>query len=374
MAVIYKRGNSWAYRVYYYDFNHKRHSVSKSGFKFKKEAEKEATLKENKKIKLGISNKDNISLTDYFENWIKTYKLGRLDQSTEVKYKIALKYIRKCFDDQPLKDITRVQYQNFIDNYASTHSHDGVIRINGYIRKCLKYATDDGIIYKDLTHDIVLKGTKPKSASLKFLEYNEAEKLKQHCVDEANYFAISKYMILTGLLTGMRFGEVAGLTWKDIDFLHKTININKTWDYHFYTGFKKTKTETSNRKIQVTDDLLKALKQLRIEQRSYYLKKNYHDKYDLVFRNKYFKIDSDNAVNYKLKSVLKKIGAINIITFHGLRHTHASILISKDIAIDYISERLGHSSTETTLRVYTHLLDNKRKKENKKALKVLSNL
>ena len=55
--------------------------------------------------------------------------------------------------------------------------------------------------------------------------------------------------------------------------------------------------------------------------------------------------------------------------FYGLRHTHASILIAKKVDIDYISERLGHSSIQITLRVYSHLLKDRRDKENKKQWK-----
>ena len=60
--------------------------------------------------------------------------------------------------------------------------------------------------------------------------------------------------------------------------------------------------------------------------------------------------------------------------FYGLRHTHASILIAKKVDIDYISERLGHSSIQITLRVYSYLLKDRRDKENEKAMEILDNL
>ena len=76
-----------------------------------------------------------------------------------------------------------------------------------------------------------------------------------------------------------------------------------------------------------------------------------------------------------LESALKspKVKANNIIIFHGLRHTHASILISKGVGVDYISERLGHADTSVTLRVYVHLLKDKRDADNQKALNVIDN-
>ncbi|MEE8830343.1 MAG: tyrosine-type recombinase/integrase [Leuconostoc gelidum] len=62
------------------------------------------------------------------------------------------------------------------------------------------------------------------------------------------------------------------------------------------------------------------------------------------------------------------------MTFHELRHTHASFLLSKDIAIQYVSERLGHADVNITLSVYAHLLDKKRNIETSKALTELNKL
>lgn len=62
------------------------------------------------------------------------------------------------------------------------------------------------------------------------------------------------------------------------------------------------------------------------------------------------------------------------ITFHRLRHTHASYLLSQDIAIQYVSERLGHSDVNITLSVYAHLLDKKREKETAAAIKSLNDI
>lgn len=82
---------------------------------------------------------------------------------------------------------------------------------------------------------------------------------------------------------------------------------------------------------------------------------------------------TNNAVNKQLRRYLEKNDS-KIITFHGLRHTHASYLLSKDVAIQYVSERLGHADVNITLSVYTHLLDKKRSIETQKALDELQKL
>ncbi|WP_194946746.1 tyrosine-type recombinase/integrase [Bombilactobacillus apium] len=87
-------------------------------------------------------------------------------------------------------------------------------------------------------------------------------------------------------------------------------------------------------------------------------------------------IVSDNGANKVLVAALKspEVHSQNIITFHGLRHTHASILISKGVDVDYIAERLGHSDTSITLRVYIHLLQDKRIEDKNNALKAIGEI
>ena len=68
-----------------------------------------------------------------------------------------------------------------------------------------------------------------------------------------------------------------------------------------------------------------------------------------------YKVISNTNANKLLKKLLLKLN-IELITVHGLRHTHASILLYKKASIHYVSERLGHSDIETTLKEYTHVL------------------
>ncbi|BBE26542.1 hypothetical protein NFHkm12_13680 [Latilactobacillus curvatus] len=62
------------------------------------------------------------------------------------------------------------------------------------------------------------------------------------------------------------------------------------------------------------------------------------------------------------------------IGMHGLRHTHASILINQGVLIDYVSERLGHSNVAVTIEVYRHLLESKRVQESERTIEIISNL
>lgn len=370
MAQIFKRGNVWAYRVWI----DSKHSKSKGGFKRKADAQKAALELEVKKSKNLLTQSEGISFADYFTQWVETYKFGRISTNTAIRYKKTIEMIRDNFGDRPISEVSSFEYQKMIDAYGSTHAKASTSRINGYMRKAVQYAINDGLLSRDFTLGVIVSGSAPGSADLKFLELEEAAKLKQYCLDHWRFKEITYCQILFGLLTGCRYGEVCGLTWDCIDFKNNKITINKSYDYLYKTGFKPTKTESSMRTIQIDSVLLRMLKQLQLQQKEYYFAKNFQNPDNLVFLSNRHDIISNNGVNKALQKILEEIGATTIITFHGLRHTHASMLIANHVSVDYIAERLGHSDTMVTIKTYSHLLQKSREEEEQKSLKFLENL
>ncbi|MNC34137.1 site-specific tyrosine recombinase XerC [compost metagenome] len=86
-----------------------------------------------------------------------------------------------------------------------------------------------------------------------------------------------------------------------------------------------------------------------------------------------YKVLCNGGANKALAARLEAL-AINPITIHGLRHTHASILLYRSISIYYVSERLGHKSIEITLKHYAHIVKELRKKDEKSTLKTIEGL
>lgn len=378
---MYKKQGSWAVRVYF-DENGKRKSKNKQGFKTKRAAEVYANDLESKKYTgVNLSN-NNISFYDYLDQWFNIYKVGKHTQVTESRYPIILKVIETYFANRPLREITKTEYQQFLNDYTNRtfEKKDGkrskttVRKLNGYIRAMAQTALDDRLIYSDFTHGAAIDGNDGKKETDKFMQVKDFSALKEVVLKELNLKATGKYIILTGILTGARYSEIVGLTWDDVEFKEKKININKTWDYKFKTGFTPTKNQSSIRMIDVTEELLTPLHQLKIEQQQYYLKIGYRDKYNLVFRNNRREIPSNSAVNKLLRSLESRLEFSQNYTFHSLRHSHVSYLLSKGVDIFYISKRIGHKDISVTEKVYSHLLDTASKVETSKALKALNEL
>ena len=158
-------------------------------------------------------------------------------------------------------------------------------------------------------------------------------------------------MIATAIYTGMRLSEIQALTWNDIDWLHQTINVNKSWNMYTRT-FKPTKNKSSNRVIKVNQELLKLLSQLRQRHIS-----------NMVFMTQFGTIPTSNAVNKVLRNILAdlKIKRKNF-HFHSLRHSHVALLLANGIDLYAISKRLGHSDIRTTSNTYAYLIDEYKKK------------
>ncbi|MGH2161976.1 tyrosine-type recombinase/integrase, partial [Enterococcus faecalis] len=115
------------------------------------------------------------------------------------------------------------------------------------------------------------------------------------------------------------------------------------------------------------------LKKLQLHQKEYYLKSGLRNENNLVFLNDNMELVSNTAVNKVLRKFCRKIGTKEL-TCHGLRHTHASIMLYKGINIKYVSRRLAHKDIVTTLQTYQHILDEMEQKESNAVNEVMKQM
>lgn len=345
--------------VSYTDDSGKRRRKTKT-FKRKKDA-RDWGAQTELDIRKGLKIADNISFSDYFKNWYETYKKG-VAAVTKNKYRAHLRAIAGYFKDTPIQDITRSDYQQFINWFGGNHAPATVQEILTSNRACVASALYDGIIKKDFTFRIQPTANANKKRKVDYPNSKEIKALATITKQNLDPIFTSRYMILTALYTGARLSEIQGLTWKDIDFLHGEISINKSWN-DVKKEFKPTKNESSNRTIKVSRSLLNIISQLKA------------NKSTMVFLGGYGGVPTSNAVNKTLKKLLKQAG-INRqgFTFHGLRHAHVAYLIAHGVDIYAISKRLGHSNVSTTLNVYSYLVDEYQKKNDEKIVKITENL
>lgn len=163
---------------------------------------------------------------------------------------------------------------------------------------------------------------------------------------------------LVSLFSGMRLGEVLALRWNNVDLDGKVIKVREALELTKAHGlrFKKPKTKAGRRNITLPVMLIGVLREHRkaMLEQALWLELGKLADDALLFAAAHGGPLSPNAVSAAWAHFADNIGQPDV-TFHALRHTHASQLIDAHVDIVTISKRLGHAKPDTTLRVYAHL-------------------
>ena len=297
---------------------------------------------------------------DYYSQWIHIYKEGAIRKVTLNKYYMTQSWLEKLIPDLKVCDMTRIVYQQLINDYAKDHERQTTMDFHHQLKGAILDAVDEGLIEKDPTRKVIIKGKTPGEKKIKFLNQFELHTLliSLNLGKEVNW----DWFILLVSKTGMRFSEALALTPKDFDFAHQSLSISKTWDYKGDGGFLPTKNKSSVRKIQIDWQLVIQFSEL--------VKGLPEDKPIFVQEGK--KV-YNSTVNDILERYCKKAN-IPVISVHGLRHTHASLLLFAGVSIASVARRLGHSSMTTTQKTYLHIIHELENQDVDLVMRSLSNL
>ena len=377
MSISYrKRGkkNLWDYRVF--DTN-KKVIASNSGFKTKREAEAEAISIELK-LKQGSIIDKNITFYQLWEKWIelKIKPLGKAD-TTMNKHHLRGKFIKKYFSEKPAIKIMASEYQAFINKYAETNGRDNVSRMNAEIKNVIIFAKRYKLNIDDFTEGVILSGRPPqKKKDEKYIHsFADYQKLVTYLSKNLDLsISVIPYLLIIQLKTGLRAGEVAGLTWDCV--LWKTSEI-KT--YQRYDTVRKRwtppKTDDSVRKIPVDEETIKILKKLKNEQKFYVNNGTIKNPDNMLFIDINYGIITNKGINKHLKQVLSDLRIYpSTMTSTGLRHTYCSTMLAMGVDIWAVSKLMGHKDIKEITETYGHLIKEKAEIENNKVRSVLKSL
>lgn len=294
----------------------------------------------------------------YYKRWITIYKEGAIRDVTMQKYRMTYVWVRKLAPELKVCDLNRISYQQLLNDYAQEHERQTTMDFHHQLKAAVLDAVDEGYIKRDPTRKAIIKGKQPRDKKIKYLNQFELHNLIKDLDlrDEVNW----DWLIFIIAKTGMRFSEALALTPHDFDFSHQTLTINKTWDYKTNQGFMPTKNQSSVRKIQLDWQTV-----IRFSE----LVKGLPDDQPIFVHGKIF----NSTVNKVLERHCKHAG-IPVISIHGLRHTHASILLFAGVSIASVARRLGHASMTTTQKTYLHIIQELENKDVDLIMRSLSSL
>ena len=289
---------------------------------------------------MGKSEEGSELFYKYSERWIRIYKEGAIREVTMKKYEITLTWLEKLVPELRLSELNRSAYQQLLNDYAMYHERQTTMDFHHQLKAAVLDAVDEGYIDRDPTRKAIIKGKAPREKKIKYLNQFELHTLLVHLnlTPEINW----DWFIFIIAKTGMRFSEALALTPKDFDFPHQSLIVNKTWDYKGKGGFLPTKNKSSVRKIQLDWQTIIKFSEL--------IKGLPEDKPIFVKGTVY-----NSTVNDRLERYCKEL-EIPIISVHGLRHTHASLLLFAGVSIASVARRLGHASMTTTQKTYIHII------------------
>lgn len=297
----------------------------------------------------------------YYMQWIRLYKEGAIRPVTLEKYYLTYRMLRKLAPDLHLNELDRRAYQAILNKYALTHERKTVMDFHHHLKASLVDAVDDGIIERDPSRRVIIKGQKQSSKKTKFLSLYQLQQLLRQ-LDLGPKISWDWFILLVSK-TGLRYAEALALTPKDFNFQKSEITINKSWDYKSKVGhFQPTKNKSSNRVVIIDWRTANQFKPLIAEL----------DPDQPIFVPEHKRV-FNSTINFKLNQYCRRAG-IPVISIHGLRHTHASLLLFEGVSIASVAKRLGHANTITTQQTYLHIIQELENKDNDKVMQHLSKL
>ncbi len=275
---------------------------------------------------------------------------GSLSPQTRKRYNFPYEYSVNTFGSKYIKEITTEDIDKYIKGVALTGLSKKTVKMYlSIVNQICCFAYIKGYINANPCMYISAEGVSEKKRQLPDDEIIERIKKSINCT-----FGTFAYFLL---YTGLRKGEALALTWQDIDFKKKIINVNKSLYYIGNKGeIKAPKTEAGIRQVILLPNIETLLKTKFNKKQSQYIFPN--DSGDMLHSSNYNRLWN----KYKSESGIEGISA------HSLRHAYCTILYDAGIDIKTAQELMGHSCVKMTQDVYTHISNNRRESAQEKLI------
>ena len=351
----YNTKNGKRYRVSYRTPDNKQHN--KGGFTTKGEARAWYRRKMVEIENHGFSDNSHVTFKEVAKQWLDGKK-RTVAGSTYKKYETECnKHLLPALGNDLIKKISVTKCQKLVYQWADKYKEYS--KLTNDAASIFDLGIRTKIIYDNPFRQVVRpkKENSKKIRSFTEAEFNKFQTgLREH-YGTANYKAFAFLYVLSH--TGLRKGELLGLTWNDVDFtkgfLHIRRAVTRDEDNHLIIG--KTKNSYSVRDVPIGEQTAEVLKKWRVKQREelQFFNVNSLKPGQLVFTNQQGGILSPSKPGKWLNMIEEKYDLPLYVSPHGLRHTYASLLINDGVSVNKVASVLGHSDASMTIKIYNDL-------------------
>jgi integrase len=304
-----------------------------------------------------VFDADNLKVGEYLERWLVDSVLDTVRPTTYERYEQIVRiHVRPALGSVKLKNLTPVHVRGlYREKLEAGLSARTVQYIHVTLHKALKQAVQDGLIPRNATEAV--KAPQVRREEMRPLSGDQVKVL----LEVARGDRLEALYVLA-IHTGLRQGELLGLKWEDVDLESGTLRVRRT----LVTAkggpvLTAPKTKGGRRSVKLTQGAVEALRshlkhQLQeIDRAGSLWREN-----GLMFASESGEpLDRRYLTSCRYKALLKR-AELPMIRFHDLRHTCATLLLSKNVNPKIVSEMLGHASIAITLDTYSHVLPNMR--------------
>src|SRR5829696_1637231 len=354
-----KEGKITGYRGSYFTTDGRRRYVSAKTKTEARRALRQAMADADRGL---IFDSDSLKVGEYLDRWLSDSVSDTVKATTFERYEqITRLHLKPALGRVKLKTVTPAHVRSLYREKLEAGSSARTVRyIHTTLHKALKQAVIDGLIPRNATEAV--KPPQPSREEMHPLTPEEAKLLLQVAHETRDRL---EALYVLAIHTGLRQGELLGLKWNDVDLedgslqVRRTLTITKDGPV-----FTFPKTAGSRRSVKLTSKVIDALKH-HLERQLGEIDRvgslwNPGDSDGLIFASETGEpLDRRVITKSKFKPLLKRAG-LPEISFHDLRHTCATLLLTRNVNPKIVSEMLGHATIAITLDTYSHVLPNMR--------------
>lgn len=323
-------------------------------YRTKREAEREERDALQRRDRGTLLNPDTLIVGQLLDTWLTT-KANEVSSQSLKDYEITIRlHLKPTLGNILVQKLTADRVQAQYDAWTAAGMSARQIRgCHLRLSQALDHAAKRNVVYVNVCGNV----SPPRLSTKKADVWDTTEAMT--FLEEAAKDSLSPLWHLL-LLEGLRRGEALGLRWSDLNWERGTAHIVQTVAPDKSSRGEpiiqdRTKTKASARTVRLTPDTIALLKEHRKRWAERKVAAETWADHDLIVCTSKGTPMNPNNVTRSFDLIVKRVG-LRRITPHGLRHTHATMLLKGGVSAKVVSERLGHASISITLDTYSHVL------------------